>query len=142
MYADFSAAAVAPQVDVGDACASFQEQFEFLEPAKFIRFAGDDYSKLKLASLPTCLRMPRPEQTFAMFMMVVVMMMIMAVIAMAPMVVIVIAVFAVRLTFLVMSFVVMSFAVAMIVTAFGAMLMSRFVIAVAFRPMNMLFCVK
>jgi hypothetical protein len=152
MYADFSAAAVAPQVDVGDACAGFQEQFEFLEPAKFIRFAGDDYSKLKLASLPTCLRLPRPDQTFAMFMVVVMMMMMMAVIAMAPVVVIVIAmapvvvamiaVFAVRLTFVVMSFVVMSFAVAMIVTAFGAMLMSRFVIVVAFRPMNMLFCVK
>src|SRR5262245_44217581 len=144
MYADFSAAAVAPQVDVGDACASFQEQFEFLEPAKFISFAGDNDSKLKLASLPTCLRLSRPDQTFAMFMMVV-MMMIMAVIAMAPvvviviamMVVVVIAVFAVRVTF-----VVMPFSMGMIVTAFGAMLMPRFVIVIAFGPMNVLFCVK
>jgi hypothetical protein len=148
MYADFSAAAVAPQVDVGDACASFQEQFEFLEPAKFIRFAGDNDSKLKLASLPACLRSPRPYQTFAMFMMVVMMIMaviamvvgVVIVIAMAPMVVI--AVFAVRVTFMVMSFVVMPFSMGMIVTAFGAMLMPRFVIVIAFGPMNVLFCVK
>jgi hypothetical protein len=157
MYADFSAAAVTPQMDVGDACASFQEQFEFLEPAKFISFAGDNDSKLKLASLPTCLRLSHPDQTFAMFMM----MMIMAVIAMVVMGVIVVVVamaimgvaviviamvimgvamitaFAVRVTF-----VVMSFAVAMFVTAFGTMLMLRFVIVIAFRPVNVLFYVR
>jgi hypothetical protein len=134
MYADFSVAAVAPQVDVGDACASFQEQFEFLEPAKFISFVGDNDSKLKLGSIPTCLRLPRPDQTFAMFMMmmmaviamapvVVMVIMVVAVITMAPVVVMaplvaMIAVFAVRV-----SFVIMSFAVAMFVAAFGTMLM-------------------
>jgi hypothetical protein len=146
MYADFSAAAVAPQVDVGDACASFQEQFEFLEPAKFISFVGDNDSKLKLGSMSTCLRLSRPDQTFAMLMMMMMMMaviamvvvvvmapMVVAVITMAPVVVMapmvvavitmaplvaMIAVFAVRV-----SFVVMSFAVAMFVAAFGTMLM-------------------
>lgn len=144
MYADFSAAAVAPQVNVGDACASFQEQFEFLEPAKFISFVGDNDSKLKLCGISTCLRLSRPDQAFAMFMMmmmaviamvivVVMVIMVMAVItmvvvavmvimvvvviAMAPLVAM-IAVFAVRV-----SFVVMSFAVAMFVAAFGTMLM-------------------
>jgi hypothetical protein len=142
MYADFSAAAVAPQVNVGDACASFQEQFEFLEPAKFISFVGDNDSKLKLGGMPTCLRLSRPDQTFAMFMM-----MMMAVIAMAPVVVMVIMVVAVITMMVVMvimavvviamvmvvamiavfavrvSFVVMSIAVAMFVAAFGTMLM-------------------
>ncbi|HEY9432374.1 MAG TPA: hypothetical protein VI260_13010 [Blastocatellia bacterium] len=142
MYADFSAAAVATQVDVGDACASFQEQFELLEPAKFISFVRDNDSKLKLGSMPTCLRLSRPDQTFAMFMMmmmaviamvivvvmvimvvvviamvIVMVVMVVVVIAMAPLVVM-IAVFAVRV-----SFVVMSFAVAMFVAAFGTMLM-------------------
>jgi hypothetical protein len=142
MYADFSAAAVAPQVDVGDACASFQEQFEFLEPAKFIGLVWNNDSKLKLRGMPTCLRLSRPDKTFAMFMMmmmaviammvVIVMVimvvvvitmtpvmapMVMAVITMAPLVVM-IAVFAVRV-----GFVVMSFAVTMFVVAFGTMLM-------------------
>src|SRR5262245_1168049 len=151
MYADFSAAAVAPQVDVGDACASFQEQFEFLEPAKFISFVGDNDSKLKLASLPTCLRLSRPDQTFAMFMMmmmavIAMVVVVVMVIMMAPMAVVVIAmamivamiaIFAVRV-----SFVVMSFAVAMFVAAFGAMLMLRFVIVIAFRPVNVLLLVR
>jgi hypothetical protein len=141
MYADFSAAAVAPQVDVGDACASFQEQFEFLEPAKFISLVGDNDSKLKLCGMPTCLRLSRPDQTFAMLMMMMMMavitmapvmvIMVVVVITMAPvmvimvvaviamlMVVAMIAVFTVRV-----SIVVMSFAVAMFVAAFGTMLM-------------------
>ncbi|HKQ92636.1 MAG TPA: hypothetical protein VJZ77_18395 [Blastocatellia bacterium] len=151
MYADFSAAAVAPQVDVGDACASFQEQFKFLEPAKFISFVGEDNSKLKLCGMPTCLRLSRPNQTFAMFMMVMMAViamvvvvvvviamapvmapMVVAVIAMVVMVVImVVAVIAMVVVVVAMiavfavrvSLVVMSFAVAMFVAAFGTMLM-------------------
>src|SRR5262245_36260753 len=149
MYADFSAASVAPQVDVGDACASFQEQFEFLEPAKFISFVGDNDSKLKLCGMPTCLRLSRPDRTFAMFMMmmmmaviamvVVVVMVIMivtvitmvVVVVMAPVMVIMVVVVIAMAPLVAMiavfavrvSFVVMTFAVAMFVAAFGTMLM-------------------
>jgi hypothetical protein len=130
MYADFGAAAVAPQVYVGDACASFEEQFEFFEPAEFIRFAGDDDSELQLASLPAGLRLLRADITFAVFVMV---MMIVAVI------VIVIAFFAVRMTFVGMRF---GMRMAVIVIAFGAMLMFRFVIVIAFRPVDVIFFVK
>jgi hypothetical protein len=158
MYADFSAAAVAPQVDVRDARAGFQEQFELLESAKLISLAGDDDSKLKLASLPTRLRLSRPDLTFAVFMMMVVVMvmimaviviviviamvMIMAVIVVAMvmvMAVIVIAVFAVRVTF-----VVMAFAVVMSVIATGAMNMLGIVImiAIAVRSVNVMFFVR
>ena len=131
MYADFSAAAVAPQMYVGDACASFQELLELLEPAKFIRLAGDDDSKLKLASLPTCLRLPRPYRTFAVFMMVMIMaviavVMVMAVITMV-MIMAMMAPFDARMTFVVMRF---AMRVVMIVTATGAVYMPGFVIVI------------
>jgi hypothetical protein len=144
MYADFSAA-VAPQMYVGDACASFQKQLEFLEPAKFIRLAGDDDSKLKLASLPTCLRLPCPDRTFAVFMMV----MIMAVIAVVMIIVVitmmmimaVMAPFDVRMTFVVMRF---AMRVVMIMTASSAVYMPGFVIVIvtASGAVNVLFFVR
>jgi hypothetical protein len=143
VYADFGAAAVAPQVYIGDACASFEEQFEFFEPAEFIRFAGDDDSELQLASLPAGLRLPRADITFAVFVMVVmviVVMTVMIVIVIAMMMIVaVIAFFAVRMTFVGMRF---GMRVAVIVIAFGAMLMFRFVIVIAFRPVDVMFFVK
>jgi hypothetical protein len=92
MYADFGAAAVAPQVHVGDPCPGFQQHLQFFEPAEFIRLAGNDDSKLQLASLPTGLGMPRADITFAMFVMmmvVVVVMIVMTVVVVIAMMMIV-----------------------------------------------------
>jgi hypothetical protein len=145
MNADFCAAAVAPQMDVGNARAGFQQQFQFLEPAKFISLAGNDDSKLKLAGLSACLGLPRPDNTLTVFVMMMIMVvMIMAVIAMVVvvmvmmMIVAMIAVFSVRVAVVVMSF---AMRVAVIVTAFGAMLMLGLMIVIAFRPVNVLFFV-
>jgi hypothetical protein len=126
MYADFGAAAVAPQVYVGDACAGFEEQFQLFEPAEFIRLAGDDDSELQLASLPSRLRLPRVHITFAVFVMVVVMVVMVVIVA-------VIAFFTVRMIFVGMR------GMRVVVTAVVAVFMLCFVIVTAFRPVNVMF---
>jgi hypothetical protein len=137
MYADFGGAAVAPQVDVGDAGASFEEQLKFLESAEFIGLARDDDSQLELASLPASLRPFRPDRAFAMFMM----MMVVAVITFFAMRVMmaVIAFFAMRMAFVAMPF---AMRMVVIVTAFRAALMPSLVIVIARGPVNALFFVR